>query len=70
MVQISEKQFFANYVDNTTHLELYNDNTANIFLNIIPQQIILFDWGMIPCLKKNWIHILSRYFTRSPILKT
>ena len=29
MVQISEKQFFANYVDNTTHLELYNDNTAN-----------------------------------------
>jgi len=33
MVQISEKQFFANYVDNTTHLELYNDNTANIFLN-------------------------------------
>ena len=33
MVQVSERQFFADYVDNTTQMELYNDRTANIFLN-------------------------------------
>ena len=33
MVQISQKQFFSDYVDNTTQVDLYNDNTANILLN-------------------------------------
>ena len=33
MIQITEKQFFTTYIDNTTQVELYNDRTANIFLN-------------------------------------
>ena len=33
MNQISQSQFFNNYVDNTTQVDLYTDNIANIFLN-------------------------------------
>ena len=33
MIQVSERQFFTDFAENTTRLELYNDHTANIFLN-------------------------------------
>ena len=61
MIQVSERQFFTDFAENTTRLELYNDHTANIFLNnkfIICVRITIW---LFVCIKM-YIPIYSLFF--------